>query len=100
MWLRDTARTMSQLKAKTVRGVRIPLAPETSQNRTLDDRILARFPALLSRVLAAWSRLPRHSRLRRAMLVRAVRLGYASANRRAFDVTVRGYDPATSITRK
>ncbi len=84
---------MSQEKAKTVRGVRIPLAPEAKQHRTLDDRILARFPTLVPGLLAAWSRLPRHSRLRRAMLVRAVRLGYASANRRDFDTTVRGYDP-------
>ena len=84
---------MSQEKAKTVRGVRIPLAPEAKQHRTLDDRILARFPALIPLLFAAWSRLPRHSRLRRAMLVRLVRQGYATANRRDFDVTIRGYDP-------
>jgi ketosteroid isomerase-like protein len=84
---------MSQLKAKTVGGVRIPLPPETSQHQTLDGRILARFPALFPRLLAAWARLPRHSRLRRAMLVRLVRQGYAAANRRDFDVTIRGYDP-------
>ena len=84
---------MSQENAKSVRGVRIPLAPETSQHRPLDDRILARCPALVPRLLAAWARLPRHSRLRRAMLVRLVRQGYAAANRRDFDVTIRGYDP-------
>jgi ketosteroid isomerase-like protein len=38
-------------------------------------------------------RLPRHSRLRRAMLVRLVRQGYAAVNRRDFDLTVRLYDP-------
>jgi hypothetical protein len=84
---------MSKENVETVRGVRIPLAPEAKQQRTLDDRILARFPALVPRLLAAWSRLPRHSRLRRAMLVRLVRQGYATANRRDFDVTIRGYDP-------
>src|SRR4051795_9877805 len=84
---------MSKEKANTVRGVRIPLAPAANQHRTLDARILARFPALVPRVLAAWSRLPRDSRLRRAMLVRLLRQGYATANRRDFDVTVRGYDP-------
>jgi ketosteroid isomerase-like protein len=78
---------------ETVRGVRIPLAPEAKQQRTLDDRILARLPAIVPRLLAAWSRLPRHSRLRRAILVRAVQQGYAAANRRDFDVTIRGYDP-------
>ena len=84
---------MSQENVEIVRGVRIPLAPEAKQHRTLDDRILARFPALVPRLLAAWSRLPRHSRLRRAMLVRIVRQGYATANRRDFDVTIRAYDP-------
>ena len=84
---------MSQENVERLRGVRIPLPPETSQHRTLDARILARFPALVPRLLAAWARLPRHSRLRRAMLVRLLRQGYATANRRDFDVTVRGYDP-------
>jgi ketosteroid isomerase-like protein len=84
---------MSQDNVERLRGVRIPLAPETSQHRTLDARILARFPALVPPVLAAWARLPRHSRLRQAMLVRLVRQGYATANRRDFEVTVRAYDP-------
>ena len=93
MWLRDTARTMSQLKAKTVRGVRLPPAREARQHRTLDERILVRFPALGPRLVAAWMRLPRPSRLRRAMLVRLVRQGYAAVNRRDFDLTVTSYDP-------
>jgi len=84
---------MSQENVERLRGVRIPLPPETSQHRTLDARILARFPALVPRLLAAWARLPRHSRLRRAVLVRLLRQGYATANRRDFDVTIRGYDP-------
>jgi hypothetical protein len=83
---------MSKEKANTVRGVRIPLAPAANQHRTLDARILACFPALVPRVLAAWSRLPRDSRLRRAMLVRLLRQGYATANRRDFEVTVSAYD--------
>jgi hypothetical protein len=83
---------MSQLKTKTVRGVRIPLAPE-AKHQTLDARILARFPALVPGLLAAWSRLPHHSRLRRAMLVRAARQGYAAVNRRDFDLAIRAYDP-------
>src|SRR5439155_22581834 len=54
---------------------------------------LVRFPALAPRFVAAWMRLPRPSRLRRAMLVRLVRQGYAAANRRDFDLTIRSYDP-------
>jgi ketosteroid isomerase-like protein len=38
-------------------------------------------------------RLPRHSRLRRAMLVRSVRRGYAAVNRRDFDLARTFYDP-------
>jgi hypothetical protein len=41
-------------------------------------------------MLAAWMRLLRHSRLRRAMLVW---LGYAAVNRRDFDLAVRAHDP-------
>lgn len=84
---------MLQENVEILGGVRIPLRPETSQHRTLDERILARSPALLPRLLNAWWGLPRHSRLRRAVLVRVIRRGYASVNRRDFVMTVRGYDP-------
>ena len=43
--------------------------------------------------LAAWARLPRHSRLRRAMLVRSVRRGYAAVSRRDFDLLAISLDP-------
>jgi len=59
---------MSQLKAKTVRGVRLPPAREARQHRTLDERILVRFPGLVPRLVGAWMLLPHPSRLRRAML--------------------------------
>jgi ketosteroid isomerase-like protein len=44
-------------------------------------------------LLAAWARLPRHSRLRRAMLARSVRRGYAALNRRDFDLLAISLDP-------
>jgi hypothetical protein len=75
------------------RGVRIPLVPETRRHRTLDERIVVRFPSLGRWLAAAWARLPRQSRLRRAMLVRRVRQGYAAANRRDFELLVTGLDP-------
>jgi ketosteroid isomerase-like protein len=84
---------VSQEKATTVQGVRLPPAREAGLQRTMDERILVRFPALVPRLAAARMWLPRHSRLRRAMLVRLVRQGYAAANRRDFDLTVKGYDP-------
>jgi hypothetical protein len=84
---------LSQLKTKTLQGVRLPPAREVRQHRTLDERILVRFPALARLLLAGWARLPRHSRLRRVMLVRVIRQGYAAANRRDFDVLLTSLDP-------
>jgi ketosteroid isomerase-like protein len=39
------------------------------------------------------ARLPQHSRLRRVLLVRRLRQGYAAANRRDFDLLLTGLDP-------
>src|SRR5687768_14937545 len=88
---------MSQETIEAVRGVRIPLAPETRRHRSLDERIFVRFPSLPRRLSAAWARLPRHSRLRRAMLARNVRRGYAALNRRDFDLLAVGLDPGVEL---
>ena len=88
---------MSQENEKAVQGVRIPLIPDTRRRRTLDERILVRFPALARRLSAVQARLPRHSRLRRAMLVRFFCQGYAAANRRDFDLLVIGLDPGIEL---
>jgi ketosteroid isomerase-like protein len=80
-------------KTAPVHAVRISLTPETRRYRTLDERILVRFSGLFRSLSAAWARLPRHSRLRRAMLVRLVRQAYAAANRRDFDLLLTGIDP-------
>ena len=84
---------MSQENVKAVRGVRIPLVPETRRHRTLDERIVVRFPALARWLAAAWARLPHHSRLRRAMLARSVRRGYAALNRRDFALVFTSLHP-------
>ena len=85
---------MPQEKSEGVRGARIPPAgAETGRRRTLDERIVVRFPALGRLLLDAWARLPRHSRLRRAMLVRSVRRGYAAVSRRDFDLLAISVDP-------
>jgi ketosteroid isomerase-like protein len=84
---------LSQLKTKTLQAMRLPPAREVRQHRTLDERILVRFPALAPWLTAAMNRLPRHSRLRRALLVRRARLAYAAVNRRDFDLTDTVYDP-------
>src|SRR5689334_18257045 len=84
---------MSQENVDVVRGVRMPLARKTRSRRTLDERILVRFPALSRLLLACWARLPQHSRLRRVLLLQRIRQGYAAANRRDFDLVLTGLDP-------
>jgi ketosteroid isomerase-like protein len=84
---------LSQLKTQTLQAIRLPAAREVRQHRTLDERILVRFSALAPWLTAALNRLPRHSRLRCALLVRRARLAYAAVNRRDFDLAVALYDP-------
>jgi SnoaL-like domain len=59
----------------------------------VDERIVVRFPALARLYAAWWARLPQHSRLRRVLLLRRFRQGYAAANRRDFDLLLTGLDP-------
>jgi ketosteroid isomerase-like protein len=69
------------------RGVRTPVSlPSETGRRTLDERMLVRFPGLVRALASAWSRLPPRSRLRRAMTARVFRQGFGAANRRDFDV--------------
>jgi ketosteroid isomerase-like protein len=84
---------MSQETSDPVRGVRIPLVPETRRHRTLDERIVVRFPVLARLFAAWWARLPQHSRLHRVLLLRRFRQAYAAANRRDFDLLLTGLDP-------
>ena len=84
---------MSQENVEKTPAIRVPVTALNRTHRTLDERIVVRFPALGRLLLAAWARLPEHSRLRRAMLLRVVRRGYAAANRRDFDLLVIGFDP-------
>ena len=85
---------MSQENVQIVRGVRTPVAVRSeTRRRTLDERILVRFPALVRVLASAWSRLPPRSRLRRAMASRIVRQGCEAANRRDFDLMLLIFDP-------
>ena len=67
--------------------------PMHRKHRTLDERILVRFPALARAVFAFWGRLPKGSRLRRSGLVRLSSQACSAANRRDFDVLLMGFDP-------
>ncbi len=55
------------------------------QHRSLDERLFVRFPALYRSFAACWSRLPKHSRLGRLILIRVVAQATSAANRRDFD---------------
>jgi ketosteroid isomerase-like protein len=90
---------MSQETIGAVRGVRIPPVPETRRHRTLDERLFVRFPALARWLSAAWTRLPRDSRLRRAIFVRSLRQVYAAVNRRDFDLLLVALDPGIELHR-
>jgi hypothetical protein len=86
---------MAQEKGQVVRGGRIavpPLTDKMRRQRTLDQRLIVRFPALYRRLAGALTRLSPRSRLRRSMLARTVALVYAAANRRDFEVVFAGMD--------
>jgi hypothetical protein len=84
---------MSKENVEPTRSVRIPLVSETRRHRSVDERIVVRFPALARLYAAWWARLPQRSRLRRVLLLRRVRQAYAAANRRDFDLLLTGLDP-------
>jgi ketosteroid isomerase-like protein len=87
------------MSQRNVQAVRVPLAPKTRQQRTFDERIIVSFPRLARRWFAMWARLPRRSRLRKAILVRGVLLQYAAVNRRDFDYVRIGLDPGVELHR-
>jgi ketosteroid isomerase-like protein len=62
--------------------VRQPLPAHTEPHRTLDDRIAIRFPGLAARQARLLSRLPPSSRLRQALIARAVHHALSAFNRR------------------
>lgn len=79
-------------------GVRIPLSPlseKASERRTLDERVAIRFPRLRRLAGRSLFRLPPRSRLRQALLARAIARAYAAANRRDFELVLTGNDPGS-----
>ena len=62
--------------------------------RTLDERLLIRFPALYRVLGTAFMRLSPRSRVRRLALTRRIRQTYAAQRRRDFEAVLAGWDPA------
>ena len=91
---RDTARAMPE--ENVVRGFRYPISlpsERTARRRSLDERLLVRFPALFRVVGDLWMRRPPGAPLRRLLLTRLMQRGYAAGYRRDFEVLSAGLDP-------
>lgn len=89
---------MSEENVEVIRGVRTPVAVQTgARRRTVDERILLRFPALYRLLTFAWSRLPPRFRLRRTLTARIVRQGCEAANRRDFELLFLAFDPEIEL---
>ncbi len=73
-------------------NVRQPLALTGRLSRGLEERVALRFPRLTAFLARALWRLPKRSRLRRALLRRAVVLGWEAMNRRDFEFGLALYD--------
>lgn len=73
--------------------VRTPLQARSRSGRTLDQRLAVRFPRLAAANIRRFGMLPPGSRLRQAVLSRAVLLGLDAYNRRDLAAVVTGWHP-------
>lgn len=76
-----------------VKVVRTPLQVRERSRRTLDQRLMIRFPRLAAASVRFIGNRPPSSRLRQAALSRAVRLAAEAYNRRDLDAVVVTYHP-------
>ena len=91
---------MSQESPQLIGGFRADLSPRDERatgHRSLDERLLVRFPAVYSFVGRFWSGLPPRSRLRRMMLARGVPRTCAALNRRDFAAFLVGIHPGVEF---
>ena len=75
------------------RAVRKPLRIKPQSRRTLEERLIIRFPRGYALLARAIFRLPPASRIRQAFVWRGVELGIAATNRRDFEAVLPRYDP-------
>jgi len=81
------------MSEQNVEVVRSPLRVREHSRRTLDQRLSVRFPRLAAANTRRVGKRPPGSRLRRALLPRAVRLASEAYNRRDLDAVVIGWHP-------
>jgi hypothetical protein len=85
---------MSQENAEIVRR---PLRVREVSGRTLDQRLLLRFPRLTAAYVRLLGRLSPDSRLRQAAIGRGLRLGIEAYNRRDLEGAFVGWDPGFEL---
>ena len=73
--------------------VRKPLRARERSSRTLDQRLLLRFPGLAAASFRLIGKLPPRSRVRQAALWRAIQLAVEAYNRRDLDLVAIGFRP-------
>jgi hypothetical protein len=78
------------MSQENVKFVRRPLQVSEQASRTLDQRLLLRFPGLGDSSFRLVDRLPPTSRLRQAIVARSLRLAVEAYNRRDLDANLIG----------
>ena len=81
------------MSQQSVEVVRKPLRVRERSRRTLDQRLLLRFPRLAAVNARLIARLPPRSRLRQAVVWRSARVAVEAYNRRDMDAVGIGYHP-------
>jgi ketosteroid isomerase-like protein len=85
---------MSQENVETAWAVQTSITVSTkADHRSLEERIMVRFPALFRLLALAWSRLSPDSWLRQRLNPYLLGRGYGAANRRDFEVLLLRLDP-------
>jgi ketosteroid isomerase-like protein len=81
------------MSQENVEALRTPLRVRERSSRTLDQRLAVRFPRLAAPSFRLLGLLPPRSRIRQAVLRRAVRLMVEAYNRRDLDAVTIAYHP-------
>lgn len=87
---------MANDRTNGLRAAQISLKPPgegAAAQRTLDERLVVRFPSLYPRGALGVMRMPVGSRIRSMMLARTITRAYAAANRRDFELILVSHDP-------
>ena len=85
------------MSQENVEAVRQKLSRRERSTRTVEERLAVRMPWFAQLGMGLIARLSPTSRLRQALLRRAVQDGFEASNRGDLDVVVRGYHPDVEL---